>query len=93
MLPTTRFRRNPDVIAAEAIRETVLLHPGTWTYASFNETGAWLWDCLEQPRTFEWFVSAAQQNFEVGAADIRVQLEEFLHHVAAKQLVIVEDSA
>ena len=90
---TISFRRNPDVIAAEAAGETVLLNVTSWVYLSFNGTGAWIWGYLEQPRTPDDLCAAAEEEFDAAPAEIRRDIEEFLSDVVSKGFVLRNDAS
>ena len=90
MSPETRIRRNPEVIAAEALGESVLLNPQTWTYLSFNETATWVWRLLEQPRSLEWLVCAAQDKYRAAPQEIQEDLGEFLETAAEEGFLLRE---
>ena len=85
-----RLRRNPDIIAAEAMGEKVMLDLAAWEYLSFNPTATWLWERLDEPRTLAWLVAAAQDTFNGAAATMRSDLEDFLEFLLRKRLILAE---
>jgi len=85
-----RVRRNPDIIAAEAMGEMVMLDLAAWEYLSFNRTATWLWECLDEPRSLGWLVAAAEARFNGAAAAMRADLEAFLDFLLDRGLVLAE---
>ena len=90
MQSATRLKRSPDVIAAEALGNAVLLNVTTWTYVNFNETGSWLWNCLDEPRTFGWLSAAAEEKFAGAPGDIAQDIQDFLRDLSEKGIILTE---
>jgi hypothetical protein len=90
MEPTTRCRRNPDVVAAEVGSQTMLLNVATWTYLHFNETGSKIWTALEQSPTVERLVSSLVDEYAVDLDACRNDVAGFLSEMVASGFVIAE---
>ena len=90
MQSATRLKRSPDVIAAEALGNAVLLNVTTWTYVNFNETASWLWNCLDEPRTVGWLSAAAEEKFDGAPDDIAQDIHDFVRDLSEKGIILTE---
>ena len=77
----TRFRRNPDIEAAPMQDEAVLFSPATKKFCLLNETAAFLWKLLEQPKTEEELSTELCREYDgvdaaVAARDVRQTLQQ-----------------
>jgi hypothetical protein len=73
-----RMERDPDVLVAEVEGRPLLLNVRTWTYLSFNETGARIWHHLEEPRGRAELLERLTGEFEAPEAEIAADLDLFL---------------
>ena len=76
------YRRVADVEAAPMQGETVIFNPATNQFCVLNETAAFLWQLLEEPRTEEQLrddLRGAFDGVDATAAerDVREALEQF----------------
>ena len=85
--------RNSDVIAADVMDALVLLDPATWTYAHFNDTAATIWHVLETPQTLDSLVAAVLADYEVGDAECRAEVTDFVRGMGAAGFLIVDEDA
>lgn len=72
------IRRDPDVIVAEVDEKRMLLNVRTWTYLSFNESGARIWHHLEEPRGRAELLARMMDEFEGSEAEVAADLDLFL---------------
>ncbi len=61
---TDMYQRGTSVEEAPMEGETLLYHKETKKFCRLNATAAFLWQCLEQPRSVEDLVAAVCYEFE-----------------------------
>ena len=76
------YQRKVDIEAAPMEGETVLYHPDTRKFCVLNDTAAYLWTLLEQPRSEAQLCEGLLGAFdgvdaEAVRQDVRSTLEEF----------------
>ena len=86
----TEYKRNPTVEAAPMAGETVLYNPDTNRFCVLNETAAFIWEALEQPRTERQLCDGLLAQFdgvdlEVAERDVAATLSEFRELAIALQ--------
>ncbi len=87
MEPKPSPRLHSSVVSARLNpTETALLHLQTKRYYSLNETGTFIWSCLEEGNALEEIVEALERNFEVERNEARVVLGEFLDELTKEGL-------
>lgn len=72
------MERDPNVLVAEVEGRPLLLNVRTWTYLSFNETGARIWHHLEKPQDRAALLTLLRDEFEAPEAEIAADLDLFL---------------
>lgn len=89
MLPS----RNPQVIFKPLPDSAVLLHTRSEVYFGLNAVGAQVWDLLPPNHsTFDELCSALAQKYpEVGAGDLRQDVEELLENLQQHGLVVAAE--
>jgi len=75
------YRRAPSVEAAPMEGETLLYHPDTKKFCRLNETAAFLWERLAEPRSLEELAVEVRDAFdgvdlEQAREDVRNAVEE-----------------
>jgi hypothetical protein len=93
MTPTTRIRRNTEILAADVAEETVLLDPGDWTYVFLNETAARIWEALDEPRSVGEVVEVLERTYDVDRATCDREVSEFVGEMSARGVLLVEPAA
>lgn len=76
-----RYARQPDVEAAPMQEETVLYHPVRKKFCVLNETAAFLWTALDQPRSADELARRVLDAFDgvepaVASRDVDTALAE-----------------
>ncbi len=89
------YRRNPQYLFRSIAGETVLVPVGEAALnfngmASLNETGAFLWNLLEEKRTVEELSAALAKEYELSKEQGREDCEEFLKVSLDHDLIIEE---
>ena len=78
----TEYRRNPTVEAAPMSGETVLYNPDTNQFCVLNETAAFIWEALEEPKTQRQLCDGLLAEFEgvdleAAERDVEATLSQF----------------
>ncbi len=61
---SVRYRRGEGVEEAPMEGETLLYHKDTKKFCRLNSTAAYVWECLEQPRSVDDLATAICETFE-----------------------------
>ena len=67
------YRRGDGVEAAPMEGETLLYHKDTKKFCRLNSTAAYVWECLEQPRTVDDLAAAICEEFDGVERDVARQ--------------------
>jgi hypothetical protein len=84
MSVTDMYRRGTSVEEAPMEGEALLYHKDTKKFCRLNATAAFLWQCLEQPRSVEDLVAAVCDEFEGverdrARHDVQAAVDEMVH--------------
>jgi frataxin-like iron-binding protein CyaY len=75
MTSETYLVAKPEVIDCDIGGDRALLHIGTNTYFTVNETASEIWIALAEPRTVDQLVDVVTEKFDVAAAECRADVE------------------
>jgi hypothetical protein len=96
-LPTARSKAapHPDVVFTDLDNdEAVLLHLGTQTYFSLNQTGACIWRLMGDGLTLGEIARELEARFEVETEQAQRSVNELASELASEGLVeLAEDPA
>lgn len=85
---TTIAVPEPDVLCTALPNgDSVLLHLGTQTYYSLNETGTQIWQLIGQGLTLEQIWQALEARYEVTEEQARASVMELTNQLATEQLL------
>jgi len=90
MSPTTRLRRNKDIIATAVGEETILLNAVNWTYVHFNETATRIWERLDESRSVGDIVTTLMSEYEVDEPTCQREVQDFADEMSGRGFVVVE---
>lgn len=89
---TSRFVRQPHVVAAEQGDRTVLLDVARGRYYTLNEVGGRAWQLLHAGATLEQLVAALASEYEVTPERVRPDLGSLLEQLRLAGLVTLDDA-
>jgi len=72
------LRRDANVIVAEVDGKPLLLNLRSWTYVSFNDTAARIWELLETARGRDDLLGHLLAEYDAGDEEIAAELDGFL---------------
>lgn len=80
------MRRNPDFLMREVAGTVVVVPVGAATESfagmiNLNDTGAFLWQLLEQEQTVDSLTAALTAEYEVGESLARADVEGFVNRL------------
>ena len=84
------FRIQKDVLSQEVSGESVLLDLNSESYYSLNELGTRLWQLLKTGADLEKIYITLFEEYEVGADELRRDLEKMISEMLAAGLIILE---
>jgi hypothetical protein len=83
---------HPEVVhTALKNGDSVLLHLGTQTYLSLNQTGSAIWGLLEKGLPLGEIGQALQARYEVSLEQAQQSVMRLVEELAAERLVILSD--
>ena len=89
---TTRAVADPDVLhTALESGDSVLLHLGTTTYYSLNESGARIWKHLGDGLTVDEVTTALEAEYEVSREQAMESVTDLATELVAEKLVRLAD--
>ena len=89
MTSVKRYKQNSGIPAREVGGVLAVITPGTSNIHRLNEVGAWLWRvCEGEGRTVDELVEGLVARYEVGEAQARVDVLEFLVQASKKNILV-----
>ncbi len=87
--PTTRIRRNSDVVFRPLEEEQggVLLHLQSGAYHGLNQFGSLIWDLIENETRFTDLVDGVRAESEDAPASVEEDVSGFVEDLSARDLV------
>jgi len=87
--PTTRIRRNPDVVFRPLEEEQggVLLHLQSGAYHGLNEFGSLIWGLIENETRFAALVDGVRAATEDAPTSLAKDVSGFVEDLSARDLV------
>ena len=89
-VPSSRIRRDPNVLAKRVDDEIVLVHLETNRIYELNRTAASLWDLLGTGLTPVELEEQMALEFDVEREQVAHEIDELLRHLASEQLIRTE---
>jgi len=92
--PTTKIRRNPDVVFRQLEEEQggVLLHLQSGEYHGLNDLGSLVWRLTEQETTFADVIVGVRAGAEDVPDSVDVEVSAFLEGLRDRNLIELESS-
>ncbi|HET7583945.1 MAG TPA: PqqD family protein [Gemmatimonadaceae bacterium] len=87
----TRYRVSEHALSAVLQEGTVLLHLHTKRYYTLNETGAAVWELIEQGVSREEMVPRLTETFDVDPATAETEVDRLVRELSAELLISVEE--
>jgi hypothetical protein len=89
---TSIVQRDPEVIAAEADRELVMVSVATGHYYGLSEVAREIWDAIERPKKISDLVDDLVTTYNVDLASCEEQTLSFLTALLNEGLLQVENA-
>ena len=83
----TTFVRRKEVVFTYLDNEIMLLHPETGKYYSFNKAGAYIWELLSIPITFEEIIASLLIKFEIEKSKCESDTQNFIQSLLEKNMI------
>ncbi len=81
------YKRRGDVLHTVSQGQALLLEPNSGAYFSLNETGAFIWECLEESQAAIDIVEKLMKEFEVDFAAAELDVNAFLNEMNSQSLL------
>lgn len=82
------YRRNTNLYWAPLDNELLLFHQEDLEYYRLNDTGALIWDFLDEPKSLEEIASMLLGRFAVKDEECRRALTEFVESLVDTRLLV-----
>jgi hypothetical protein len=89
---TSIVQRDPEVIAAEADRELVMVSVATGNYYGLSDVAREIWDAIERPKKISDLVDDLVTTYNVDLASCEEQTLSFLTALLNEGLLQVENA-
>jgi hypothetical protein len=87
--PKNKTAPNPEVVFTElGDKEAVLLHLGTKSYYSLNETGVLIWQMLERGLELKEIIAELQKEFDVISEKAKESVLGLMRELSAEKLLM-----
>lgn len=80
----------PQQVSTELGEESVILHLSSGTYFGLNETGAFVWQLIQTPRSLADICAAVAAEYDIDAQACRADICELLEGFAEARLLAGE---
>jgi hypothetical protein len=85
------IQRNPEVIAAEADQDLIMVSIATGYYYGLSDVAREIWDAIERPRRISQVVGDLKANYQIDALSCEQQTLSFLEALLDEGLLKVKD--
>lgn len=90
LIDTTSFRPHADVVYTHLDdAQAVLFHIVTGCYFELNETGALIWEMVQENRTLAGIIEALEQKYDVSREEAHRQATAFLEKLLLEKLIVL----
>ena len=83
-----RYVRNKEVSSATLDDEICMFESAKSKYYNLNKTGTFIWEILDNPKTFNECIDSISKSFEIQNIDFREQLRSFLIDAVEKKIIL-----
>lgn len=84
---TTIFQRRKEIVFTYIDNEIMLLHPDSGKYYSFNKVGAYIWELLSEPISYEKIIAELLIKFDVEKSQCESDTQNFLQSLLEKNMI------
>ena len=83
-----RYIRNKQVSSVTLDNEICMFESAKSKYYNLNKTGTFIWEILDNPKTFNECLDSISESFEIQNIDFREQLSSFLIDAVEKKIIL-----
>ena len=87
------IHRDPEVIAAEADQDLVMVSIATGSYYGLSDVAREIWDAIERPKRISDLVDDLTANYQIDLSSCEQQTLSFLEALLDEGLLRVEDGS
>ncbi|MBF2004238.1 MAG: PqqD family protein [Chlorogloeopsis fritschii C42_A2020_084] len=84
---------NKNQVSSEVLGETVILNMTSGIYYGLNETGTFIWNLIQEPKTVEYILSALLDEYEAKPEECKSDLLALIQDLADKGMIEIKDEA
>jgi hypothetical protein len=85
-------QRNPEVIAAEAEQDLIMVSIATGYYYGVSNVAREIWEAIEHPKRVSDLVGALTASYRIDSSSCQQQTLSFLETLLAEDLLQVKDA-
>ncbi|MGB3238613.1 MAG: PqqD family protein [Geitlerinemataceae cyanobacterium] len=79
-----------EQVSSEIAEESVILNLKSGVYYGLNAVGAWIWNRIQEPKTFGWLSEEIASEYEIDPDRCERDLLALLQDLVAAQLIEVK---
>ncbi|MDM9379610.1 PqqD family protein [Chlorogloeopsis sp. ULAP01] len=84
---------NKNQVSSEVLGETVILNMTSGIYYGLNETGTFIWNLIQEPKTVEEILSALLDEYEADIEECKSDILALIEDLAEKGMIEIKDEA
>ena len=92
LTPNSIIQRAPDVIAAEADQDLIMVSIATGYYYGVSDVAREIWDAIGSPKRISDLVDNLTANYEIDSSSCEEQTLSFLNALLDEGLLQVKDA-
>lgn len=83
----------PEQVSSDLAEESVILNLKSGVYYGLNAVGAWIWNRIQEPKTFSWLSEEIASEYDIDPDRCERDLLVLLQDLFAAQLIEVKNEA
>jgi Coenzyme PQQ synthesis protein D (PqqD) len=87
------IQRDPDVIAAEADQDLIMVSIATGSYYGLSDVARGIWDAIEHPKKISDLIDDLTASYQIDSISCEEQTLSFLEALLDEGLLRVEDGS
>ncbi|MFQ4140792.1 PqqD family protein [Chlorogloeopsis sp. ULAP02] len=84
---------NKNQVSSEVLGETVILNITSGIYYGLNETGTFIWNLIQEPKTVEYILGVLLDEYEAEPEECKKDLLALIEDLAEKGMIEIRDEA
>jgi len=83
-----KYSRSENFVFNEVDGELVMMNIEDGSYASLNETGKYIWNILEEPKSIEEILPSILDEYDIDPSTAKTEIESFLLKLVEQNILV-----